>query len=102
VRSSSAGPEVDLLHAGPSAGEERAELELTCLRGELEPCKRLESLVVLMALDSGLGARDRRLDLCVLVPGLARLEIRDVDTEPLADPTESFLRRPASCHARSG
>ena len=47
-----------------------------------------------MALDSGLGARDRRLDLCVLIPGLARLEIRDVDPEPLADPTEGFLRRP--------
>jgi len=71
-----------------------AELELASLRRELEACQRFKRLVVLLTLDRGLGARDRRLDLRVLVPGLSRLQVRDVDAKPLADPRKRLFRRP--------
>ena len=81
-------------HSCPSLREQGSELELASLRGELQAGQRFEGFVVLLTLDCGLGSGDRGLDFRVLVPGLAGLEIRDVDAEPLADPGKRLFRRP--------
>src|SRR5207245_10637782 len=81
-------------HSCRGCREEGAELVFASLRRELEACQRFKRLVVLLTLDGGLGAGDRRLDLSVLVPGLSRLQVRDVDAEPLANPAKRLFRRP--------
>src|SRR2546430_6079848 len=53
----------------------------------------LECILEVLALDGRLGPHHRRLDLGVLVPGLARLQIRSIDTEPLGDPPQRLGRR---------
>jgi hypothetical protein len=81
------------LHSCPGLCEQRAELELACLRRELQAGQGLERFVVLVALDGSLGARDRGLDLGVLIPRLSGLEIGNVDSQPVADPGKGLFRR---------
>ena len=59
-----------------------------------DPVERLECLLEMLALDRRLGSHDRRLDLGVLVPGLAGLQVRRVDAEPLGDPGQGLRRGP--------
>jgi hypothetical protein len=56
--------------------------------------ERLQRLLEALSLDRGLGAHNGGLDLGVLVPGLAGLEVGGVDPEPLCDPRERLRRRP--------
>ena len=56
--------------------------------------ERVEHLVEVLALDRRLGPGHRGLDLGVLVPRLAGLEVRGVHAEPLGDPREGLRRRP--------
>ena len=85
--------ELSVVHAGPGLDQERAKLELLRLRRELQTVEGFQRLVELLSLDRGLGAHHRGLDLCVLVPALPGLEVRDVDTKSLRDPGERLLRR---------
>ena len=59
----------------------------------MQTLERGERLVVGLSLDRRFGANNGSLDLRVLVPALARLEIRDVDAEPLRDPRQRLLGR---------
>src|SRR5205085_1989110 len=86
--------ELALRQAGPALGQQRAKLELTRLRRVRHVLESLERLVEALPLDGGLGAHDRGLDLGVLVPGLAGLEVRRIDAQALGDPRERLRRRP--------
>jgi hypothetical protein len=59
----------------------------------LQAVERRQRFVEALPLDRGLGPHNGRLGLCVLVPALPGLEVRDVDAEPLRDPRERFLGR---------
>src|SRR5205823_758004 len=80
-------------HSCPTLREQRAELELARLRRMGDSLERVERVVVMLTFDCGLGAHDRGLDLRVLVPGLASLEVRRVDAEPLCDPAQGLRSR---------
>ena len=86
-------PKLAVRHPRPALGQERAELELAGLGRVGDAVERLERLVEPLALDRGLSPHDGGLDLGVLVPRLAGLEIRGVDAEPLCDPRERLRRR---------
>jgi hypothetical protein len=87
------GPKFALSHARPALGESGTEFELVRLGRMNDAVERFERLFIALALDRGLCACDGGLDLGVLVPGLASLEIRRVDTEPLCDPRERLRSR---------